>query len=238
MSRNVNLLNPALRPSRAWLSGSRMMLLWLVSTGLVAAASLWVKTSRDAAFAEQHSLAQREEQVTADAKRMSDELAGRTGSPELIALLEQRRALLRTRTEVIEVLQGGSLGDTTGHARYLRAFARQHQEGLWLTALTVNGAGDDIVLRGRTLEPDMVPAYLKRLGAEASLKGHPFNRLQMARPEPAEVVEGKPVAPPDPWIEFLVATRAAGEAGSTADEKFDPKPDAKPKGSFPAGSPQ
>lgn len=238
MSRNVNLLNPALRPARAWLSGSRMMLLWLLSLGLVVAASAWVAVRRDAALAEQRSLAQREEQATAEVKRISEELATRKGSPELIAALEQRRALLRTRTEVLEMLQGGALGDTTGHARYLRAFARQHREGLWLTGLTVTGAGDDIVLRGRTLEPEMVPAYLKRLGGEVSLRGHPFNRLQMARPEPPEVVQGRPPAQPEPWIEFLVATRAVAGPNATADEKFDPKPDAAPKGSYPAGSPQ
>ncbi len=226
MSHNINLFNPALRPARVVLPGARMALLWLLALGIALAGSVWAVGSRNAARAEQQALAERQEQLAADVRRLSAELAARSASPELRATLSHREALLQSREEVLELLQSGALGDTAGHARYLRAFARQHRDGLWLTGLTVTGAGNDIVVQGRTIDPEFVPAYLKRLGSEESLKGHPFNRLQMARPDAAADPAGHRGAPP-PWVEFLVAT----EAGSGA-------PPVQRAGSSPAGSPQ
>jgi hypothetical protein len=226
VSHNINLFNPALRPPRVVLPGVQMLLLWLVALGIAVAGSVWAVGSRNATRAEQQALAERQEQLAADVKRLGTELAARSASPELRAALAQREALLQSREEVLQLLQSGALGDTAGHARYLRAFARQHRDGLWLTGLTVTGAGNDIVVQGRTLDPELVPAYLKRLGAEDSLKGHPFNRLQMGRPEAGAEAAGSRGSPP-PWIEFLVAT----EAGSGA-------PPTGSVGSSPAGSPQ
>lgn len=226
MSHNVNLLNPALRPPRVVLPGAQMLLLWLVALGIAVAGSAWAVGSRNAARAEQQALAEQQEQLSEQVKSLSAELASRTASPELRAALAQREALLQSREEVLQLLQSGALGDAAGHARYLRAFARQHREGLWLTGLTVTGAGNDIVVEGRTLDAELVPAYLKRLGAEDSLKGHPFNRLQMARPEPGTDAAGQRVVAP-PWIEFLVATEAGNGAAPSQSV-----------GSSPAGSPR
>jgi hypothetical protein len=133
--------------------------------------------------------------------------AARRPSAGVQAQYQGKLVLLQAREDVIQVLRGGSLGNTEGHAAYLRAFARHWLEGMWLTGVTVVGAGNDIVVEGRTLKPELVPDYLSRLGREPVLKGHPFNRLQMRRPAPEPQGIGKPMLQPR-FVEFSVATEA------------------------------
>ncbi len=107
-------------------------------------------------------------------------------------------------------------------SEYLRAFARQTTEGLWLTGLSIAQAGNDIVIQGRTLDADLVPVYLQRLRRETALRGHGFESLSVSQPPPPPGSAGR--APPG-YLEFRMATsdhdsatgtRAAAKPGSCA----------------------
>lgn len=89
---------------------------------------------------------------------------------------------LRSRREVMEILQSGKLGNTEGFSEHMRAFSRQIVNGLWLTGFTVEGNGSDITLTGRTLQPELVPAYIRRLSQEPVMRGKAFAVLEMHQP--------------------------------------------------------
>ena len=114
------------------------------------------------------------------------------------------------------MVMNGGLGDTKGYSEYMRAFARQSVNGLWLTGFTMQGAGAEIELRGRTLQPELVPAYLGRLRDEAVMKGKSFATLAMGLPEKLETAQGEgrasaaEAAEKAPYIEFTL--RSSGIA--------------------------
>lgn len=207
MSHQINLFNPALRKTAVVLPARQMLLGWCA---VVAAALAWygwqtVQGAQLKTAAADSST--RLAQLQADLTQLGAQMAARKPAPELQAKYRRKQLQLQAREDVMQVLDSGAIGNTEGHTNYLRAFARHSLEGLWLTGLTVVGAGNDIVVEGRTLKPELVPDYLDRLGREPALKGHPFNRLQMRRPEPQPQGVGKPMLEPR-FVEFSVATEA------------------------------
>ncbi len=122
---------------------------------------------------------------------------------------------MQVRSQVLERLRRGDLGSRDGHSALLQSLARNAVPGLWLTAITVTGAGSDVLLVGRTADPALLPEYLARLGKDAPLQGHAFNALEVARPleeDAAPEAGQRPAAPrPAAFLEFRVASRS-GEA--------------------------
>jgi hypothetical protein len=202
VSQQINLYNPALAPKVQLLSGQRLVLglAAVLAVCLLISAAVGMDAARltRAERAQAAHLAQLQSEVTA----LTQQVAGRKPSGELQAELQKLEALLAARHEVMALLASGSLGDTRGVSEYLRAFARQTTDGLWLTGLSITGAGNDIVIQGRTLDADLVPAYLQKLRRETTLRGHGFGSLSVFRPAaPA----GADSAPPG-YLEFRMAT--------------------------------
>jgi hypothetical protein len=201
VSQQINLYNAALEPRRDWLSLQALLAIWGLAIGLLAVGALILQLRISASHAE----LQQEDRARADAQeelvRLSKQMAGRKQDPALQAELKRMQDELASRQEAKGALQGGVIGNTAGFSEYLRAFARQSFEGLWLTGFSLAGAGQDLVLQGRTLRAELVPGYVQRLNHESVMRGHAFAELQMQRP--GEPDDGKLRAP---YIEFRLAT--------------------------------
>ena len=137
------------------------------------------------------------------------EYAPRKKSPELDAQLRQAKAELAALGEVAGILRRGELGNTEGYSGYFKALARQNVDGLWLTGVSIVGAGNDIGVRGRALDAALVPGYLGKLAHEGVMQGKAFTSLQIRQPSSKEV-EGTPVMAP--FVEFNLQAAAPEEA--------------------------
>lgn len=134
--------------------------------------------------------------------------------------LDQADAQFRNLQRVAAILEQGQPGATRGYSAYFRAFARRGVEGLWLTGVTIQGAGDAIGLQGRALKASLLPGYLHGLASEAVLRGKSFGQLEMNEPKPAPeaaaaaAAAGSAPAPVAPrYVEFSLQSAAAGEHG-------------------------
>jgi hypothetical protein len=208
MSQQINLYNPALAPKVQLLTGHRLVI--ALAAAIAGCLMVWGAVGVDAARlaraerVQAAQLAQRQAEVTS----MTQQVAVRKPSAQLQADLKNLEALLSARNEVMALLASGRLGDTRGVSEYLRAFARQTTEGLWLTGLRIAQAGNDIVIEGRTLDADLVPVYLQKLRRETALRGHGFEALSVSQPQPPA---GAGSAPPG-YLEFRMATSAHDSA--------------------------
>jgi hypothetical protein len=207
VSQQINLYNPALIPKPDPLSG-RVILLALcslcLSLTIAYAVSGWLAAraaSREALSAA--TLAQIQSEIT----RLSQELSIRKPNAELTAELASLDRVLAQRNDVIAVLKSGVIGDTKGASEYFRAFARQTVDGLWLTGFTVAGAGKDISIEGRTLQAELVPLYIQRLGREEALRGHAFATLSVQPPTELSVSSTEPRKTAE-FLEFRMSSRA------------------------------
>jgi hypothetical protein len=189
----------SLRGAAAAWSGA---LLLVVATAIFAA--LRVSALENELAKESAARAAAQAELSSLAKR----LASRLHDPALAEQVTRLESEVNGRRNIMETLRGGGvLGNTEGFSSYLRAFARQSFDGLWLTAFSLAGAGQDVVLQGRSLRPELVPSYVQRLNREQVMKGRVFSELQMQRPAPRG--EAAVAANLPPFIEFRLATLPA-----------------------------
>lgn len=124
---------------------------------------------------------------------------------EVANLEKQVAARLRVR----DLMTRGLFSNTSGYSDYLVAFARQHVPGIWLTGFDITGAGENMRLQGRTVNPAQVPRYMQRLSGEQVLAGREFQVFVMSRPEK------KDGQPEQPYVEFLFKTAVHKEQGKS-----------------------
>lgn len=120
-----------------------------------------------------------------------------------VSKLEQQVA---ARLQVQDLLSRGLFSNTSGFSQFFLAFARQHLPGVWLTGFDITGAGENMQLQGRTVDPAQVPRYVQRLSAETPLAGKEFQVFTMAKPDKKEKEGDQPR-----YIEFQFRTALAKE---------------------------
>lgn len=207
MSQQINLFNPIFRRQKKYFSAVTMVqALALILFGAVLLSAYGVfrstRLGADAMTVSMQLKSVQDQMAQVDATFPVREKS--KALEEQIRAMEAEMASLR---KVGDILQEGRFGNTGGHAEYLRAFARQIVDGVWLTGFSIHGAGAEIVLQGRTLQPELVPAYISRLKREPILQGKSFAALQMQAPQQkrAAAAEGgaPPAAAPAPaYLEF------------------------------------
>jgi len=207
VSQQINLFNPIfLQQKKIFSTRTMAQALGVLVVGVVAMA--FYGNARVASLQKQADtgaaqLQARQARLTA----VNAEFPPRQKDPQLAAAVAEAERQLGALREVSGVLQGGGLGNTRGYAEYFRALARQHVEGLWLTGLTITGAGNEIGVRGRALDPESVPGFLTRLTREPVMQGKGFGSLQIS--EGTRDGQAAPAAAaPAPYVEFSLQSNS------------------------------
>lgn len=208
MNQQVNLYHPIFRKEEKKFSAVTMLQAGaVVFAGIVLMYGyVWWRT---------HALRGQQQDVNAQyvaalarLNEVSAKLPMRRSDPRL----EQEVRDLERRIEAIQMIRTVARRDlfkgSAGYSDILVALARQSSPGLWITGLTVSGAGDSMVLAGRTHAPELVPGYLQRLSAERTLAGQQFEIFQMTRPVRVPADDEKKIAAVlEPYIEFEVRSK-------------------------------
>lgn len=205
MSQQINLVNPELLGPRRPPFSSLFMLQGLAGLAVILLALYaysWDQTSRLRARA-----VDSERLLSAERARLAT-LTAQLSPERRSRLLEDEIRTVETRLsqyrDVVQMLQEGELGNTDGYSEYMQAFARQSVNGLWLTGFAIDGAGSEIAIQGRVMQPDLVPVYLKRLNREPVMQGRSFAALEIRNPPQP----GAKDAPAPRFLEFSL--RSAG----------------------------
>ncbi|MBI5889666.1 MAG: fimbrial assembly protein [Nitrosomonadales bacterium] len=119
--------------------------------------------------------------------------------------LKQLEAQAKLQDEMLTLLKSGAIGNTDGYSEFMRAFARQSINGLWLTGFNIVGDGTQMSLNGAVVNPQLVPSYIQRLGREKVMRGKTFSTLQMQQPEK----DGDRLVPR--YVEFTLRSSAIAE---------------------------
>lgn len=118
-------------------------------------------------------------------KRMADvaDKFGKSASDtSLDAKITQMEGDLAAKQRMQGILQRGIFSNTRGFSDYLVSFARQSVPGVWITGFDITGAADQMMLAGRSTNPELVPRYMQKLSTEKVLSGIVFNVFEMQRP--------------------------------------------------------
>ena len=233
MSQQINLYETRLRPRHELPVARNLGICTAALLVLMTVLSLWAHfdATRKVAVASvsQKQLADEQERLAELTRTVSE----RRVSPALAAELENAKAMLVTRDEVMAVLDSGSLGNISGFSSLMSGFARLSQSDLWLTGFLVTVGGEEIEIRGRMLDPSKLPAYVQRLSSEPAFQGRRFAALEMRGIDPEDQTKDQQGAamasenPPDGvqqsavprlphFVEFALRSENAGGADNAA----------------------
>lgn len=219
MSAQINLYHPRFLKKRDLLTltnvvaASATMLLMLLGGGIWAANHLAAKQGEAAVASAEFKAVK--DQFDATAKAAGE----RKPSPLLAADIVNAELLLQRREEIVRLLESGVVGNSAGFSDYLRGFARQAPEGLWLTGFVIGAGGKEMEIHGRMLSSVALPDYIRRLGTEAAFQGRDFAALTLDRPD-AKPVAASAAVPPAPtsgparYIDFVLTPKLADSQGA------------------------
>lgn len=198
MSQQINLFNPAFVQQRQQFSLVTMLqglgLILLGAGGMYGYAHYQVRQL-------ELQVADSSRRFNAEQLRLGSLAAEFSPQRNNQALQEEVQRLERQvgeQAELLEGLQSGALGNSAGYSEYMRAFARQAVQGLWLTGFNVSGDGAQLTLSGAVMHPDLLPEYIQRLRRESVMQGKTFAALQMQQAK-----SDKPGAAPR-YVEFVL----------------------------------
>jgi hypothetical protein len=223
VSQQINLFNPIFLKQEKLFSAVTMaqaLGLILLGSAVLIAYSYYQSSSlgiQATASTTQLALAQ------AQLAKVNAEFGPRQKSKLVEDDIQKTEIEVKSLQQVFDILQQGEFGNTKGYSEYLRAFSRQILGGVWLTGFSIYGAGSEIGLQGRALQPEFVPAYIGRLKREPVMQGKSFATLEMQLPLVDELGKGDPASAkqrvPAGYIEFSLQSSGmmkeqAGLAGA------------------------
>ena len=216
MSQQINLFNPIfLKQKKVFASAPMVRALGLL---LVGVALLVAYGTQNVAALERRAadgatrLAQLQQRMAA----VTVEYAPRQPSRELGVELATAEAHLRALRDVSTVLARGDIGNTAGYSAYFKALARQNVSGMWLTGVSIVGAGNEIGVQGRALDAQLVPEFMGRLAHEPALHGKTFGDLRIERPAALPPVAPAAGSPAAAAASAAAAAQAAGHSAPVA----------------------
>jgi Tfp pilus assembly protein PilN len=183
MSQQINLFNPIFLKQRKYFSTMAMLQalsLLLFGSALVA---IYANFQFSALSKEAANSSMQLNMSQAQLAKIKAEYGPSQKNKLLENQLQQSEAELQSLKQVFTVLQKGDIGNTKGYSGYFQAFSRQIVDGVWLTSVNLLGAGNEIELQGRALQPDLVPTYMNHLKREPVMQGKSFGTLEMKVPQ-------------------------------------------------------
>lgn len=216
MAQQINLYDPALLRKRDWLALVNIVLGAGVLAVLVAGAGFLARNGLPELQAQvttsETQLKAMREQVLVLGQRVAD----RKADPRIEQELATARQVAEARGVVLETLRQRLASDEPPFADYLRGLARQSMTGLWITGFAWDAASDGIEIRGRTLDPALLPEYIRRLNREPAFRGQAFSALNVAegKPDPASGAKAVPAEAPQKaqFHEFVLVPVKNGDA--------------------------
>lgn len=200
MSQQINLLLPELRPRFNWLSlpvvvsGALAGLVLVAGFALLGANAAVGLADRESALKSELTTLQQQSLLLGKA------LGERRGDPLLPKQIEQARLEVSQRRQVMDLLASGGVGAGQEFSGVFQGFSRQILGGVWLVGFAVAGA--EIEIRGRLVDPALLPAYVGKLNGEAAFAGRRFSMLEMK----GRVVVASDGAAGAPFTEFVLST--------------------------------
>ncbi|PPD12071.1 PilN domain-containing protein [Methylophilus sp.] len=217
MSQQINLFNPALIRPRDWLTLKNVVLIYLVSLAVMyglynqsQSELAELTTERESA---QAALDATMVELSVEKNRTSQSANNQEDEKVLKALIETRdmQSRMLTTLKLIQNESGQHILD------YMQGFAENVMKGVWLTGFKLNHFEQQLSIMGQSLTPELVPAYVEKLGQHVAFHGRLFSGLVLKEMQ-LSATESKPVvATPtgasvaQPSSEKMAASAGAGQ---------------------------
>lgn len=218
-SQQINLYQPVFRKQQVQFSASSLLIVVLFMlfclTGITAF-SLW----------QGNQLTRINKQLSGSVSELESQIETLSSSlvkPRINKLLESELNTVQVNKQdafkLLGLLRAQKAGSKEGFSDFFIGLARQVNQGVWLTSISISAGGQALALSGKTREPALVPELLQRLKAEPVFKGQTFQVMELKQQqETEEAMDQKTIMRLERDAHsFSLHTRVAGN-GALADE--------------------
>ena len=181
MSQQINFFNPLFLEKKKYFSAVTMtQALGLIVLGMAVfyVFAFWQDRNLARQIGESGRAYEQQKQQFA---KIAAELSPEKREAQLDQDLRSIEAAIALRRSLMGELGTGGRAGPAGYSEYLRAFARQTVQGLWLTSIQIAEGGGQLTMSGRALQADLVPVLIGRLKQESVLRGRPLEGLAITR---------------------------------------------------------
>lgn len=140
---------------------------------------------------------QEHEQKLKQLKVLSDQYPVKVKDESLPALIEQAKAELNHKQQLLAAVQQLGLDEESGFSSHMAGLSRQYRPELWLHEITLK-SGKQMELIGSSYQAEEVARYLQRLSNEKPFRGTAFQSVTIARDEDD-----------NSFVDFTLSTTAA-----------------------------
>lgn len=193
MSQQINLLLPALRPRFDWLALPVVAGVSLAGLLLLCAWSVFSLVQVDHARGREAAIKGQLAALQQQVQSLGQSLGARRSDDGLSRQIEAARLGISQRQEVLNLVAQGDIAGGNAYSGLLQGFSRQVTEGVWLVGFGF--ADRDIEIRGRLLDPALLPTYIAKLNGEAAFAGRHFAALDMLGVDPVPAAANAPASP-------------------------------------------
>jgi Tfp pilus assembly protein PilN len=185
MSQQINLINPALIKKKDFLTVVNIGVMYGVFSLVLLAWYVLSAQQLSTLTRTQQGLADELQQAQASLAQLVASRAPRTPNPALqqqLVFLENKQHM---QAQMLDAIEQGKPQQGRGLANYMRGFAKQTIVGLWLTGFSIDETNKTMTVRGRTLEAEVLPTYMQKLGHEPVFSGKSFGGLRIKQADNA-----------------------------------------------------
>lgn len=211
MTQQINLLLPELRPKFDWLG--LPVVLGAAAAGLLLLIVLaQLQTMQlDRTKLELTTVGAQATGLQQQLVILGQSLGQRKGDANLPEKISLEKAGIADRKEVMAFVGIGQPARAPEYSKIFKGFSDQRVEGAWLVGFRLAPAA--IELRGRLLDPALLPVYINRLNSDTVFFGHRFSALEMKGVDPAAEMSVDAKAEQKPasgrrYTEFVLRTDA------------------------------
>lgn len=185
MSQQINLLLPELRPRFDWLA--LPIVAGVAAAGLVLLVAVAILTAMtvDGLKRRESTVKNQLVGLQQQVQSLGRALGARQADTSLDKQIAAVRLAVSQRQEVLNVIAQGDVAGSSAYSGLLQGFSRQIVDGVWLVGFGF--VQKDVEIRGRLVDPALLPTYISRLNAEPAFAGRRFAALNMKGIEPSEV---------------------------------------------------
>lgn len=175
----VNLFTDAFKPPKVKLPLEQIIVFPMLTVVLLVALSLILNSYVDSKRQELSELTDKNLAMAERLKELNQKADKHRQDESLVAANARLKETLDAREAMLSTLDRVFLGESVGFSETLIALARQHQSGLWLTAIRLGGQTQEMLLQGVTTKAELVPAYLQNLRQESTFVGRHFSLFEL-----------------------------------------------------------
>ena len=183
MKQQINLYQPMFRKQEKVFSAVTMLQIIVFFTVILIGIYAYSFSQLQPFHAELDKTLKQFDKLSKQIEIIAQALPRRAESKLIVNEIARLTKELQHRQKVKDALSKGSFGSTDGFSGYFEALAKGHIGGIWLTGIHIAQGGALLSFNGKSIDPELIPVYLKRLSKEPVFNNRAFNILEMQRAE-------------------------------------------------------